>query len=106
MIATAFPPSYGMSINDQAITEAQTGQKVALLIEGYIDGECGLPTVLKPYADKMTLRIYSTYDAPVALGVYFLEDRKAMEGILGQLEDHGGYRYVLYDPDGRIIAHN
>ena len=106
MIGSAFPPSYGLSINDQAIMEAQTGESITLLIEGYINAQYGVPDILRSYSKHMKLRIYSTYDAPVALGVYFLDDDQIIEDIIAQLEDHGGYRYVLYERDGSVIAQN
>ncbi len=87
-----------------ARTVLQTAEEIAekegyaiLVIHGPIDQKTGFPE--ERHKDYMQIALYSPGDTCLT-GIYRVTDRENIGEVVDDLENHGGYRCVMINPDG------
>ena len=97
------PPLFGISLADQGRAIAMTEGCHIVIIEGVMSGDIALPEILRAYDSDLQLKLYSKTTPPISVGVYELCNDVRLNEIASLLEDNGGYKLVVINPQGDEI---
>ena len=98
-----FPPLFGISLADQARAIAIADACHILIVEGLMSGDIALPEILREHTEDLRLKLFSKTTPPISVGVYELCNSTPLDEIISLLEDNGGYKLVVIDPEGNEI---
>lgn len=95
--------NHGVMAGNQPEQIAKTIDAPVLSIIGRIDGDNGYPAVMTEHQPDLRLITLRLNGHGHGSAIYEIRDMSSICPALDALEEHGGYRYMCYDKNGRPL---